>query len=48
MAAALATAYQHPPDDDSREGQMSFLEHLEELRQRLIRSCIAVDETLPS
>jgi len=30
------------PDDDLREGKMGFLEHLEELRKRIIRSCIAV------
>ena len=43
MAAALATAYQLPPEepDDSREGKMSFLEHLDELRKRIIRSCLA-------
>jgi sec-independent protein translocase protein TatC len=42
--AALATAYQLPPEepDDSGEGRMSFLEHLDELRKRLIRSCLAV------
>jgi sec-independent protein translocase protein TatC len=44
MAAALATAYQLPPEepDDSREGKMAFLEHLDELRKRLIRVCLAV------
>jgi sec-independent protein translocase protein TatC len=31
-----------PPDDDAGEGRMGFLEHLDELRQRLIRSCIAI------
>jgi sec-independent protein translocase protein TatC len=43
MAAALATAYQLPPEepDDSRQGRMSFLEHLDELRKRIIRSCLA-------
>jgi sec-independent protein translocase protein TatC len=43
MAAALATASQLPPEepDDSRGG-MSFLDHLEELRTRIIRSCIAI------
>jgi sec-independent protein translocase protein TatC len=33
------------PDDDieaSAEGQMSFLEHLDELRRRITRSCIAI------
>jgi sec-independent protein translocase protein TatC len=31
-----------PPDDDLEEGRMGFLEHLDELRARLIRSCLAV------
>jgi sec-independent protein translocase protein TatC len=30
------------PDDDVRDGTMGFLEHLEELRSRIIRSCIAL------
>ena len=30
------------PDDDLREGRMGFLEHLDELRTRLIRACLAV------
>ena len=30
------------PDPDDRDGAMGFLEHLDELRGRLIRSCIAV------
>jgi sec-independent protein translocase protein TatC len=43
MSAALAHAYVPPPDDDpSPRSQMSFLEHLEEFRARLIRSCIAI------
>src|SRR6266849_7101215 len=44
MSAALAHAYIPPPDDDPnpRLGGMSFLDHLEELRKRLIRSCIAI------
>jgi sec-independent protein translocase protein TatC len=29
-------------DDDLRDGAMGFLDHLDELRRRLIRSCIAV------
>jgi len=43
MSAVLAHAYIPPPDDDPnpRLGGMSFLDHLEELRKRLIRSCIA-------
>jgi len=42
-------AYSTAPDDpgeidepESTEGQMSFLEHLEELRKRILRSCIAI------
>src|SRR4030095_10359369 len=31
-----------PPDDDAAEGRMGFLEHLDELRTRIIRSCIAI------
>src|SRR5215218_4713177 len=43
MAAALATAYQLPPEEpDDLDGKMGFLEHLDELRKRLIRSCLAV------
>jgi sec-independent protein translocase protein TatC len=36
--------YQTPPEDqdDPREGRMGFLEHLDELRKRIIRSCIAI------
>jgi sec-independent protein translocase protein TatC len=30
------------PDDDLGEGRMGFLEHLEELRKRIIRSCVAI------
>jgi len=30
------------PDNDVREGRMGFLEHLDELRTRIIRSCIAI------
>ena len=40
-----ALAYQLLPDDDSnglRDGKMGFLQHLDELRVRIIRSCIAV------
>ena len=39
------TRYQLSPeedDDDSGEGKMGFLEHLDELRKRIIRSCIAI------
>jgi sec-independent protein translocase protein TatC len=44
MAAALATAYELPPEDpeDSPQGSMPFLEHLDELRTRILRSCIAI------
>jgi sec-independent protein translocase protein TatC len=38
-------AYQLPPDeeDDSvAAGKMSFLEHLDELRKRIVRSCLAI------
>jgi sec-independent protein translocase protein TatC len=43
MAAALATAYQLPPEEpDDRGGKMGFLEHLDELRKRIIHSCIAI------
>ena len=45
MAAALGRAKHLPPDDpddESRGGQMSFLEHLDELRTRIIRSCLAI------
>jgi sec-independent protein translocase protein TatC len=39
------TRYQllaHEGDDDRSEGRMGFLEHLDELRTRIIRSCIAI------
>src|SRR3989442_9614893 len=43
MAAASARAYVPPPDDDpSPGGTMAFLEHLDELRKRIIRSLIAI------
>jgi sec-independent protein translocase protein TatC len=32
----------HPEEDDDFAGKMSFLEHLDELRKRLVHSCIAV------
>jgi len=37
-------AYKPPPEDDdeSAGGSMSFLEHLDELRKRIINSCIAI------
>ena len=37
---ALASSRQ--PDDDDQNGKMGFLDHLEELRSRLIRSCLAI------
>jgi sec-independent protein translocase protein TatC len=42
MAAALA--YQLPPDEPepSSSGSMPFLEHLDELRKRILRSCMAI------
>jgi sec-independent protein translocase protein TatC len=43
MTTALAV--QLLPEEDSgqlREGKMGFLEHLDELRKRIIRSCIAI------
>src|ERR1700704_5931617 len=44
MAPALVAAYQLPPEDPdgSPEGQMSLLEHLEELRKRVLHCVIAV------
>lgn len=30
------------PDDEHREGRMGFLDHLDELRTRIIRSCIGI------
>jgi len=46
MSAALAHVYVPPPDhpeDDGRpDGAMSFLDHLEELRRRIVRACLAI------
>ena len=47
MAAAATGPVKSPRDDeiedgDPREGRMGFLEHLDELRTRIIRSCIAI------
>jgi len=44
---AAGAPYQLPPDDDdddlaSGAGKMSFLEHLDELRKRIVRACLAV------
>jgi len=41
----VGAPYQLPPDDDddiAAAGKMSFLEHLDELRKRIVRSCLAV------
>src|SRR4249919_2241474 len=38
-------ALQKPPDDDQEDvvgGRMSFLEHLEELRKRIINACLGI------
>ena len=37
-------AAQLPPeeDDESAGGKMSFLDHLDELRRRIVNSCIAI------
>jgi sec-independent protein translocase protein TatC len=43
MAAAAARVYQLPPEEPEHGmGKMSLLEHLQELRARLIRCCIAI------
>jgi sec-independent protein translocase protein TatC len=43
MSAALAHAYLPDPDpQDDPKGQMSFLEHLEELRKRILHACYAI------
>src|SRR5262245_2216300 len=46
MSAALAYAYQPEPEPDPQHdpenGRMSFLEHLEELRKRILHACYAV------
>src|SRR3954469_16981456 len=36
--------YQLPPDEDdgTSAGKMSFLEHLDELRKRIVRACLAI------
>src|SRR6476661_2591102 len=43
-SAQAGAPYQLPPDedDDTSAGKMSFLEHLDELRKRIVRSCLAV------
>jgi Sec-independent protein secretion pathway component TatC len=45
MAAARATANHEPAaerDDESASGRMSSLDHLDELRRRIIRSSVAI------
>jgi sec-independent protein translocase protein TatC len=42
MAEPLRHLTPEPLDDDSAESRMGFLDHLEELRTRLIRSCLAI------
>lgn len=37
-----STALQIPPEDPEESGKMSFLEHLEELRKRIIHSAVAI------
>jgi sec-independent protein translocase protein TatC len=41
QAGAFGTAPE-PEEEPLLEGQMSFLEHLDELRKRIVRSCLAV------
>src|SRR5260370_21232582 len=42
MTAAPHRLTPDEPDTDVREGRMGFLEHLDELRTRIIRSCAAI------
>lgn len=42
MAPRPSRLADETPDDDAREGKMGFLEHLDELRARIIRSCVAI------
>src|SRR3954465_1134929 len=44
QAGAYGTAPEEPEHDvdPAAEGQMSFLEHLDELRKRILRSCLAI------
>ena len=42
MAALPLQKRPQEPDDDVPHGTMGFLEHLDELRRRIIRSCIAL------
>jgi sec-independent protein translocase protein TatC len=40
--AALAHAFAPEPEDDPQQTGLSILEHLDELRTRLLRSCVAI------
>jgi sec-independent protein translocase protein TatC len=48
MSAALAKVYVPPPDEreperrDDHHGTMSFLDHLDELRKRILHACYAI------
>ena len=42
MTTALAVQLLPEDDEEHRVGQMGFLEHLEELRKRILRACMAV------
>lgn len=42
QSCAMSTQPRYQGDDDPRDGRMGFLEHLDELRKRIIRSCIAI------
>ena len=42
MAAPLPRLPRDEQDDDAREPRMGFLEHLDELRTRIIRACIGI------
>src|SRR5688572_32010462 len=41
MSAAL-TPVRRPDEHEDNDGAMSFLEHLDDLRKRLIHSCVAL------
>jgi sec-independent protein translocase protein TatC len=38
----MNTPHRYPEEDGTRDGRMGFLDHLDELRKRIIRSCIAL------
>jgi len=42
MAPAASRLRSDPEDEDGGNGRMGFLEHLDELRTRIIRSCVAI------